>query len=248
MPGKVKGSKQQRMVVVPHRPWRRVIFFLLVVSGIGASAMGGFGYGYYKMLTNSPVVYVQSDAINDEMESLRADNDELRRQITHMEQASIMDQRANQEVQAIIGSLRDRVVQLEQGIVYYRQVVSEETGDTGLIISRLDINATMDPDRYRYKLVMRQQDADGDTYLTGHVNVNLVGRQNEELMVFPLRELSEEQSELDIRLRFKFFQNIEGELVLPEGFRPERVQIAAMEDEPIEKTIDQDFSWVVDGE
>ncbi|CAN0527437.1 unnamed protein product, partial [Scytosiphon promiscuus] len=54
------------------------------------------------------------------------------------------------------------------------------------------------------------------------------------------------QDQLDIRLRFKYFQNIEGELVLPENFVPERLQVAAVSLEPVEKSINQNFSWVVD--
>ena len=36
--------------------------------------------------------------------------------------------------------------------------------------------------------------------------------------------------------------------MLPEGFIPERVQIAAVETAPVEKNFDQDFSWVAEGE
>ena len=158
----------------------------------------------------------------------------------------MMDQRATEEVQGTIRGLRDRVAQLEQDVVYYRQVVSEETEDTGLIISQLDVDATRQSNRFRYKLVLRQQDADGDTFLTGHVNVNLIGSQGEEQQILALRDLSAEQDQLDIRLRFKYFQNIEGELVLPDNFVPERLQIAAVSDEPIEKSINQNFSWVVE--
>ena len=35
---------------------------------------------------------------------------------------------------------------------------------------------------------------------------------------------------------------------LPEGFTPDRIQIAAASTEPVEKTLNQDFSWVVEGE
>ena len=157
-----------------------------------------------------------------------------------------MDQRATEEVQATIIGLRDRVAQLEQDIVYYRQVVSAEIEDTGLIISQLDIDATRESNRYRYKLVLRQQDADGDTSLIGHVNINLVGSQGEEQQILSLRDLSAEQDQLNIRLRFKYFQNIEGELVLPDNFIPDRLQVAAVSVEPVEKSINQNFSWVVE--
>ena len=248
MPGIVKGSKQEKMVVVPYRPRRRVLFTAALIAGVTASALGGFAYGYYKTLLTQQSAQADREGLVRELDSVKQENTELNRQLAILERASVMDQRANEEVQSTLSSLRDRVAQLEQDIVYYRQVVSEETGDTGLIVSQLDIAATVDPARYRYKLVMRQQDADGDTFLLGHVNVNLVGRQNNELTILPLREISAEQDQLDIRLRFKFFQNIEGELVLPEGFIPERFQVAAVETAPIEKSLNQEFSWVVDGE
>ena len=113
------------------------------------------------------------------------------------------------------------------------------------MIGQLDLDATTDPGRYRYKLVMRQKDADGDTFLLGHVNVNLVGLQGDEQVILALRDISKTEDELDIRLRFRYFQNIEGELTLPEGFQPDRIQIAAVSDEPVSKTISEDFGWVV---
>ena len=248
MPNVVKGSKQQKMVVVPYRPRRRFFFMLFLLLGVGASAAGGFAYGYYTTMFTQQMEQADRQALQNELNIVRAENSDLRRQIAILERSSQMDQRANAEVQTTMSSLRQRIAQLEQDIVYYRGVVSEETEDTGLVIGQFDISATDTPGRYRYKLVMRQQDADGDTYLTGHANVNLIGNSGGEQIVYPLREISETEDQLDIRLRFKYFQNIEGELALPEGFQPERVQIAALSVEPVEKSINEDFSWVVEGE
>jgi hypothetical protein len=245
MPSVVKGSKQERMVVVPYRPWKSLFFNLALVAGVVVSALFGFAYGYYQTLQTQQIVEPDRAELVEEIELLRIGNFDLNRQMAILDRTSVMDQRANEEVQDTISSLRNQVALLEQDITYYRSVVSEETEDTGLIISNWDINSTREDDLYRYKLVMRQQDADGDTFLTGHVNVSLVGRQNEEFVTFPLHAVSAEQDQLDIRLRFKFFQSIEGELTLPKGFVPNLVQIAAVETSPFEKTFDQDFSWVV---
>ena len=246
MPNVVKGSKQEKMVVVPYRPGRRFVLVGLLVLGVGASAVGGFMFGY----TNTLRIQQSGQATQQELSELligtETENSELRRQVAILDRSSVMDQLANEEVQETIVGLRDRVAQLEQDIVYYRQVVSEETEDTGLIISQLDIDATRESNRYRYKLVLRQQDADGDTFLTGHVNINVVGSQGDEQKILSLRDLSAEQDQLDIRLRFKYFQNIEGELVLPENFVPDRLQVAAVSVEPVEKSINQNFSWVVE--
>lgn len=248
MPGIVKGSKQEKMVVVPYRPRRGVVVTTAWIAALALTAVGGYFYGYYETFRTEQTAQAERQRLTDQLTVVQQENNELRRQVAILDTSSVMDQRANEEVQSTILGLRERVAQLEQDIVFYRQVVSDETGSTGLTIGQFDISATNMPRRFRYKLVLRQQDADGDTFLMGHVNVNLVGRQDETQVILPLREVSENEDQLDIRLRFKFFQNIEGELALPPGFEPERIQIAAVATEPVAKSIDQNFSWVVEGE
>jgi hypothetical protein len=111
------------------------------------------------------------------------------------------------------------------------------------MISRFDLTLTDKANTKRYKLVLRQQDADGDTYLEGRVNVTLVGRQSGQLKRLALREVSSEQDEDAIRLRFKYFQNVEGEIVVPGGFVPEKIEISAVAEAPVAKRVDQEFEW-----
>ena len=235
------------MVVVPYRPRRRALLIAVLAFVVGGSVVSGFLYGYYQSLRVQDAVQDERDKLKTELSALRSQNTDLNRQVAILDRSSVMDRRATAEVQTTIRNLREQLAQLQQDVVFYRQVVSDETGDTGLIVGQMDIYGTSDPARFRYKLVMRQQDADGDSYLRGHVNVNLVGRLGDEQVIFALRDISDEQDQLDIRLRFKYFQNIEGELALPAGFEPERIQIAAVATEPVEKRLDQYFSWVVMG-
>lgn len=248
MPNVVKGSKQEQMVVVPYRPRRRALLITLVVSVVAGSVLSGFLYGYYQSLRTQNAVQEERDELKTELSGLRSQNSDLSRQVAILDRSSVMDRRATAEVQVTIRNLREELAQLQQDVVFYRQVISSETADTGLIVGQMDIYGTSDPGRFRYKLVMRQQDADGDSYLMGHVNVNLVGRLGDEQVIFALRDISDEEDQLDIRLRFRYFQNIEGELALPAGFDPERIQIAAVATEPVGKSIDQNFSWVVLGD
>ncbi|HBW82485.1 MAG: hypothetical protein CMD92_09690 [Gammaproteobacteria bacterium] len=245
MPNVVKGSKQQKMVVVPHRPGQRVVFTLLVLIGVAVSAAGGWGYAYYTTVLSQEGDQAEKSELLAQLFDLRVQNDNLERQVAILGRSSAVDKQTGVELQETLTSLRQRVAQLEEDVLFYRQVVEEETKETGLVIEELDIDATRSPDRYRYKLVMRQEDADGDTYLAGHVNFNLAGQWKDQQVILPLRDLSEAEDELDIRLRFKYFQNIEGELVLPEGFQPDRIQIAAVATEPVSKRINEDFGWVV---
>jgi hypothetical protein len=248
MPNVVKGSKQEQMVVVPYRPYQRRLYHLsltaLLLLGIGAA----FILGRQTALEIAGINPLDQQLRSNAISNLESENAELRLQLAVFDRSSVMDSRANEEVQLTIKTLRDRVAQLEQDILFYRQVVSDDTESSGLMIGQMDIESSGVPSRYYFKLVMRQQQADGDTFLVGHVNVNLVGRQGQEQVVIPLRDLTDTEDQLDIRLRFKYFQNIEGELQLPLGFQPEQVHIAAVSLEPSEKTVNKIFSWVVEGD
>lgn len=247
MPNVVKGSKQEKMVVVPHRPYRRAALVLAALSVVAVSVLAGLGYGYYSSLQSQTLIQSDRAELTRELEALRQENADLQREVAVLQRSSQVDRRANDEVQATLSSLRQEVAKLQQDNAYYRQVVSEKTEGTGLVIGQFDISTLSAPNRYRYKLVLRQEDADGDTYLTGHANVNLIGRVEDEEVSLPLSELTEDEEQLDIKLRFKYFQNIEGELALPDGFEPERVQIAAVSTEPVDKSVEQDFGWIVEG-
>lgn len=232
-------------MVVPYRPGRRFLFTFLLLTGVAVSVAGGWGYAYYTTVLAQQGEQAEKRELSAQLTDLRQENEALKRQIAILDRSSAVDQQTGAELQETLTALRQRVAQLEEDVLFYRQVVEEEADETGLVIGQLDIDATRSPDRYRYKLVMRQQDADGDTYLTGHVNFNLVGQLQDQQVVLPLRDLSEFEDELDIRLRFKYFQSIEGELALPEGFQPDRIQIAAVATEPVSKRINEDFGWVV---
>jgi hypothetical protein len=243
MPNVVKGSKQKKMVVVPHRPWRRSLLFLLVLVLIGSGIGGGYWYGAREAADSS----LQLDLARQALEDLEAQNTALGMELAMLERGSVMDQQANDEVQATIRELRETVMQLEQDVQFYRQAMTSEFEDVGLVIGEMDLQSTADPGRYRYKLVLRQEKSN-DQYLTGHVNVDIVGERAGQKVSIPLRDLSDEQEQLDIKLRFRYFQNIEGELKLPADFEPQQVEINAFATAPMAKSVNQSYRWVVEGE
>ena len=243
MPNVVKGSKQRRMKVVPHRPHGRRWLLVLACLSIGFAGVTGYVYGYRAGEEGRSASDQDLNRLTRDLTAMENESDNLQRRIAVLERASLMDQQTAQELQAVIGSQRERITQLEREVVHYRQVVAEDIRPTGLMIGDFDIDPTSNPSRFKYKLVVRQKDADGDTFLEGHVNVHIVGRQNDEERLFPLSALSSTESEVDIDLYFKYFQSIEGELSLPDAFIPEKVQITAVSTDPVPKEVNEDISW-----
>ena len=243
MPNVVKGSKQERMVVVPHRPVRNILIAAAVALAAVLATVGGAYWGYSTGADAQSAERRENAGLEGLLSSVSEENEGLRRALVLAQSDSEINQRAAREVDSELAALQARIAELEADAQYYRGVVAEQTGSTGLTISRFDLSPGTQANKRRYKLVLRQQDADGDTYLEGHVAVTLVGSRDGQTQRLPLRDVSPEQDEEAIRLRFRYFQNVEGEIVVPQGFEPAKIEVTAVADTPVAKRVDQEFAW-----
>lgn len=242
MPNVVKGSRQQRMVVVPYKPWRRFALVVFLVMGMGAVSAGGYLFGQYVASRNHLVTSADNQRLIQELASVRDEAAALRSQVTISGRTSVMDQRANEEVQSTINSLRQRIMQLEQDVSFYRQVMAPEQLETGLIIAEFDVTPAETPNHYRYKAVFRQAGA-GDSVLEGRVEIAVSGVRNGESVEMPLQDLVPEPGTVESTLNFRYFQNIEGDIQVPEDFVPRQIEVRADSIKPTERKVEKIFNW-----
>ena len=96
--------------------------------------------------------------------------------------------------------------------------------------------------RYAYRIVA-QQEARKHTVLRGDLYAEVKGRQGEEIVTYPLASLADDLDNNSIKLRFRYFQAVEGELVLPEGFEPDSISVVARSSTPSKAEIREDYPW-----
>ncbi len=241
----VKGSKQEKMIVVPYRPlrlfWIRVGVVLALVAAGGVS----YFYGFYAGVRENGDARVERDELQNAVVAMQDENASLRQQLLKIEQAGTVDQQALSSVQQTIVGLREKISQLEEDVLFYKQIMSPENDERGLVVGQLDLVATDTPGTIRYKVELKQQ-GNNENVISGHANINIVGLRNYEEISIPLSELSATQPDEDIRLQFRYFQNIEGELSLPDDFEPTKVQIVAVAEGNNAKTVQKSFGWLVE--
>jgi len=138
----VKGSKQIKMVVVPHRPWRNLLLTLagLIVAVILTGA--GVYYGYSRGTNENIDVRIERDQLSASMNSLETELETLQQDFVNLQQASLVDRQAVIEVQDMLVGLREINAQLEEDVLFYRQIMSPENDESGLAIGQLDLSAT----------------------------------------------------------------------------------------------------------
>lgn len=244
MPNVVKGSKQQAMMVVPYRPWYRTYVSILVIVSLLFVAVAGYFYGHFDASRQYLVTSADNERISEALQIAQDEVDQLRSELAIAGRSNLVDQRATEEVQSTITSLRQRIAQLEQDVSFYRQVMSPDSDELGLIIAEFNITALEGAGHYHYKAVFRQAGA-GDRVLEGKVQIGIAGQIDEQRQVLSLTTILPENRTFDPALNFRYFQNLEGEFILPEGFVPEQVEVKAESSKPTAIKVEKIFSWSV---
>lgn len=241
----VKGSKQIKMVVVPHKPMRNLILSLSAFFVAVILTAAGIYYGYDRGINESIDIRNERDLLSIEVNSLQNQLALVQQDLVNVQQASLVDRQALVEVQEMMVGLRQTNAQLEEDVLFYRQIMSPENDETGLSIGQLDLSGTEEENRVRYHIELKQL-TNNENLISGYANVNIMGTQDGSEISFPLRALAPDENQLDIRLQFRYFQNIEGELIIPENFIPEAVQILAVSQGDNAKTVQKNFAWLVE--
>lgn len=240
----VKGSKQHRMVVVPYRPVRRVVITLVLLVLVAAAVAASYYWGHHKGVTEQADAVIERNRLRQEVAELTEESDKLRQQVANLRLGSEVDQQASEEMRNQVIALKEEIAALEEDITFYRGLMSPGDNNTGLTIGSLNVLATGIPRQFEYKLVVQQLATDHQV-LSGYLTFKIVGRRNQQTETLSLHQISEQVESEEIRLRFRYFQNVEGRLTLPEGFEPERIELVARSTGRDSQTVEKKFGWLV---
>lgn len=238
----VKRKAEDRLIVVKHKPGiklkRRVIF------AIGILVMGvlSFLLGDYQIKQAHEKVVQELAKVAQEYAALKEEEVALRQQVANLESGRTIDDLAKQEIQETIRDYKARVSQLEKDLSFYQNIMAPSDNSRGLQVQKAEIQLGATDRRFDYKIVLAQV-ADNKSYVSGNVAINVIGMQGEEETVLALRDISEQQTALGIKFKFKYFQDIAGDLLLPKGFVPTGIQVVAQSKGKKASRIEQSFDW-----
>ena len=133
---------------------------------------------------------------------------------------------------------------LEESLRFYQGLMAPEELAKGLVLRPIELIATAAENRFAFRIVA-QQEARKHSLLKGTLSVKVEGVVGDEALSFPLSALSEDIGDENLLLRFRYFQAIEGELVLPPDFQPRAVSMVAKTSAPQKVEVRELFPWSV---
>jgi uncharacterized protein YfkK (UPF0435 family) len=112
---------------------------VLLVLTAGA---GFYLYGYNQGIFVNGDARAERDQLLLQVSDMSQQMEILNQALINSEQASTVDHQALDEVQGTIMNLRETIAQLQEDVLYYKQIMSPENNETGLMIGKLDLEKT----------------------------------------------------------------------------------------------------------
>jgi len=230
--------KSSSLVVRPHSPSRQLALWV----GVAVLFLGtAFGAYYWGARDGGFPTLASGDSENDLrgiLVDLRAENEGLRDQVALLQRSTQVDQTAYSAVGSDLKGLQDEITELREEVTFYRGIVSPAESAAGLRIERIRLEPGNGPQMFHYRLILTQVVKNAGT-AQGVLELAVEGQMGGKTKRLPWGEVSTKK-ERTIDFKFRYFEQFEGDLILPKGFTPRSVLVTAnpLKAKKIERTLD----------
>lgn len=222
------------------RAGRWVLLAALVV-GLGM-IWAAFELGQSRAGFNRLEAQGRERELRDELIRREASLETLREQIALLETDTRIKQESYKQLETELQALQARVQAQAEDLAFYQRVVAVDEKE-GLRVQDLQVARGADSGAYTLRLVLAQA-LRNDRRISGTLELELEGRQDGAPVSLALTELTpDSQARLDFS--FRYFQNLQSELRVPDGFVPERVKVTLNPSGSKAKSVEQSFAWLL---
>lgn len=181
--------------------------------------------------------------VESELEVVSEENEQLWEKIALLETDAKIDAEGYSQVESQLAALQAEILMQQEDLAFYRGIVADQ--EAGVRIQDLELLRGVDESSYSMRLVLAQA-IGASRRISGFVELNVEGTSHGAPVTLNLADLAG-QNDRKTRLNFSFryFQNLEADLVLPEGFAPARVKVKLTPQGKSAKPVEQSFDWVM---
>jgi hypothetical protein len=235
-----------RMVVRYHSPWRRRSVVVGGVIGAIVLLYACYEWGRFQGGFSKVAEVQQRRELAGKIDALEEENAKLRGEVAAAELARDVDRESYSDVEKTLADLQAQVLKHREELTFYRGIVSPEDGIGGLRIQRFQVLPGDVDDQYRLRLVLVQSMRQ-DAVVSGSVTIQIEGVSDNKPVQLTLTDAGGEvRSDGQVPFQFRYFQNLEQKIILPQGFEAKavNVEVRSAKSTPVRES----FPWQVQAE
>lgn len=231
---------QARTIITIHRP---KLWLLSLVAGFCLILLlmwlvfeyGRNIAGYDKANADFYINRLQA-----QLDESQAEIVESNRRATMLERNSRIDDDASLQLKKTLEESQSEALKLKKELSFYKSIVAPEQGSRNLAIQSIKLKQKEDGG-YAYKIMVSQRGRN-DQVARGTIDVKIEGIEKGQPVTLKLADISN-ATKKPMKFGFKYFQNFEGVMTLPEAFQPDIVRVKVMPSSGKIKAIDEKFVW-----
>jgi hypothetical protein len=175
------------------------------------------------------------DDLNNEITALKD-------QIAVLETHRDIEREAYREVEINLTSLQTRIQEQQDEIAFYKGIVSPSDGKAGLKVQDLRLTRGAEEREYNIRLVLVQA-MKHDRKVSGKVRLSIHGELDGVETSYAFSDLLPEGADAAWKFSFRYFQDFDRLVVLPDGFTPTRINVAVDSGTRSIASIEESFAW-----
>jgi len=210
---------------------------LVLIAGYLVYEYGRISAGYDTIdaANQRGALQAHIDTLDDEIEALKQ---EVALQETHRD----IERVAYKDVEANLIMLEAKIVEQQDAIAFYRGIVSPADSKPGLRVQDFKLTRGREEREFILRLVLVQA-MKHDRKVSGDVALSVEGSENGETKSYALSELLPADANSAWPFSFRYFQDFDRQIVLPDGFTPERVHVEVRSRTRSISSIEESFAW-----
>lgn len=214
-----------------------------VVLAILIGAYLIFEFGRIQANYNIVDAVAEQQAFLGEIDVLETQIVGLKQEIALLETHRNVEREAYQVVETDLTDLQRKIQEQQEAIAFYRGIVSPKDGGRGLRVQDLKLTRGKDERHYNVRLVLVQV-MQHDRSVKGVVDFSIEGAQDGVTTIYTLEQLLPEEGSSSWPFAFRYFQNFDRELILPDGFMPDKINVEVISNTKSIASVNQSFDWL----
>ena len=186
----------------------------------------------------------ERQAFEDHIVSLDDNIAALKQEIAVLETHREIDREAYKEVEESLLALQAKIQEQQDAIAFYRGIVSPADGKPGLRVQDFKLTRAGEERAFNLRLVLVQA-MKHDRKVSGNVAVTVEGSEAGIAKTYALSDLLPEEADTAWPFSFRYFQDFDRQLVLPDGFTPERIHVEVRSRTRSISSIEESFAWAM---
>ena len=207
-----------------------------VIAGIAvAIALVLGGWGLWRVLAGG----AGDDATPAQLRAQQRRIESLEQQVATLSRSDQISRDANRDLQATVSERDEEIAGLRADVAFYERFVGATGQRRGLSVHDLEMQL-QSGDAWHFVATLTQNLNRGAVN-TGRVTLSIEGTRNDRLEKLSWSSLRKQSNAPGAGYSFKYFQQVEGEVMLPKDFKPLRVTVRLVPAGG--SAVEQSFPW-----